>query len=90
MGTEHEVGNKQIKIDEQQMENSGKNCDKNRTRDGGCLGGSVVWRLPLVQGVILESWDRVPHWAPCMKPASLSACASDSLSLSLSVFLMNK
>ena len=41
------------------------------------------------QGVILESQDRVPHQAPCMKP---SACvsASLSLSLSLSVSLMNK
>ena len=41
----------------------------------GCLGGSAVEHLPLAQGVILESWDRVPHQAPCMEPASLSACA---------------
>ena len=27
----------------------------------GHLGGSVVERLPSAQGVILESWDRVPH-----------------------------
>ena len=33
----------------------------------GCLGGSVVKRLPLPQGVILESWDRVLHGAPCLK-----------------------
>ena len=29
-----------------------KNADS-----GGSLGGSVVWRLPLAQGAILESWD---------------------------------
>ena len=39
---------------------------------------------PLAQGVILESWDRVPHWAPRMEPASPSACVSTSLSLCLS------
>ena len=27
--------------------------------------------LPLAQGVILETWDRVPRWAPCVEPASL-------------------
>ena len=35
---------------------------------------------PSAQGLILETRDRVPHQAPCMKPASLSA----SLSLFLS------
>ena len=61
-------------------------------RKRGSLGGSVVQRLPLAQGVILESWDGVPHrapvphQAPCMEPASPSACVSDSASLSL----MNK
>ena len=53
----------------------------------GRLGGSVVERLPLAQGMILESRDRVPHWAPCMEPASLSTCVS---TFSLSVSLMNK
>ena len=42
----------------------------------GCLGGLVVERLPLVQGVIPESWDRVPNWAPCGEPASPSAYVS--------------
>ena len=28
---------------------------------------------PSAQGVILESWDRVPRRAPCMEPASTSA-----------------
>ena len=52
------------------------------------LGGSVVWRLPLAQGVILEHRDQVTHRAPGMEPASTSACVSASLSLSMS--LMNK
>ena len=60
--------------------------------DPGQLGGSAVERLPSAQGVIPESWDRIPHQAPCEEPVSPSACvsASLSLSLSLSVFLMNK
>ena len=37
----------------------------------------------LAQGVIPGSWDQVPHRAPCMEPASPSACVSASLSLSL-------
>ena len=47
------------------------------------MGGSEVWRLPSAQGMILESQDRVPYQAPCMEPASPSACVSASLSLSL-------
>ena len=46
----------------------------------GRLGGSVV--EPLAQGGILEPRDRVLHRAPCMEPASPSACVSASLSLS--------
>ena len=46
----------------------------------------MVEHLPLAQGVILESQDRVPHQAPSMEPASPSACVSLSFSLSL----MNK
>ena len=42
--------------------------------------------LPSAQGIILESWDRVPHQGPCMEPAPPSACVSASLSVSL----MNK
>ena len=49
----------------------------------GHLGGSAVEHLPSAQGVILESWDQVPHPAPCMEPASPSACVSASLSLIL-------
>ena len=42
--------------------------------------------LPSAQGMILETWDQGPRQAPCMEPASPSACVSVSLSLSL----MNK
>ena len=38
---------------------------------------------PAAQGVILETWDRVPHRAPCMEPASPSACDRSSCSVSL-------
>ena len=50
----------------------------------GSLGGSVVWHLPSAQGVTPGSRDRVPCWAPCMEPASPSACVSASPSLCLS------
>ena len=47
----------------------------------GRLGASVVEHLPLAQGMILEYQDQVPHRAPYMEPASLSAslslCVSD-------------
>ena len=39
--------------------------------------------LPLARGVIPESWDRVPHWASCRKPASPSLCLCLCLSLPL-------
>ena len=37
---------------------------------------------PSVQGVILETWDRVLHQAPCMEPASPSTCVSASVCVS--------
>ena len=46
--------------------------------------------LPLAQGLILETQDRVPRQAPYMEPASPSACASASLSLSLCLSQINK
>ena len=52
----------------------------------GCLGGSAVEPLPLAQAVIAEFWDQVSHRAPCVEPASPSACVFASLC----VFLMNK
>ena len=39
----------------------------------GHLGDSVVEHLPLTEVVIPGSWDRVPHQAPRMEPASPSA-----------------
>ena len=42
--------------------------------------------LSSVQGVILETRNRVPHGAPCMEPVSPSACVSASLSLSLCLY----
>ena len=47
----------------------------------GCLGGSAIERLSSAQGVILGSQDRVPRRAPCIEPASLSACVSVSVSV---------
>ena len=49
----------------------------------GCLGGSAVEHLPFAQGAILEFQDQVPHRTPCMEPASLSACVSAFLCVSL-------
>ena len=52
----------------------------------GCLGSSVVEHLPLAQGMILESWERVLHQVPHREPASPFAYVSASLSVSF----MNK
>ena len=49
----------------------------------GHLGGLVVKCLPLAQGVILETQERVPHRAPCMEPI-LPLPVSLPLSLCLS------
>ena len=50
----------------------------------GHLGGSEVEGLPLAQGVIPGSWDRVPHWAPHTEPASPTACVSASVCVCVS------
>ena len=51
------------------------------------LQGQSRWlsslALPSAQGLILETWDRVPCQATCMEPASPSACVSVSVSLSM-------
>ena len=52
----------------------------------GHLGGSVVERLPLAQGMILEPQDKVPHRAPARSLLFLLPV----LSLPLSLSLMNK
>ena len=44
------------------MENSLKGPREGKNR--GSLGGTVVWRLPLAQGMILETQDRIPRRAP--------------------------
>ena len=58
----------------------------------GSLGGTVVWRLPLAQGAILETRDRIPHRAPGAWSLLLSLPVSLPLSLSLSlcVTIINK
>ena len=56
------------------------NC-KSGFRQPGWLSGLVP---PSAQGVTLETWDQVPHQAPCTEPASPSACVSASLSLCVS------
>ena len=52
----------------------------------GSLGGAAVWRLPLAQGAILETRDRIPHWAPGAWSLLLPLPVSLRLSLSLSLF----
>ena len=41
---------------------------------------------PSAQDVILETWDRVPHRAPCMEPAFPSACVSASVSVCVCLY----
>ena len=56
----------------------------------GSLGGAAVWRLPLAQGVILETRDRIPRQPPGAWSLLLPLPVSLPLSLSLCVSLMNK
>ena len=60
----------------------------------GSLGGAAVWRLPLAQGMILETWDRIPCQAPgawsLLLPLLMSLPMSLPLSLSLCVTNINK
>ena len=67
------------------MERQGPSCVLKRLF-WGPLGGSVVERLPLAQGLILEFWDGVLHCDPFREPAFPSAYVSASLCVSL----MNK
>ena len=55
----------------------------------GLLGGSAVKRLLSARGVILESQDRVPHWALCVE-LLLPLLLPLPLSLPLTLSLMNK
>ena len=47
----------------------------------GSLGGGAVWCLPLAQGTILETRDRIPRWAPgawsLLLSLPLSLCVCD-------------
>ena len=52
----------------------------------GSLGGSALWCLPLAQGMILESRDRIPRQAPGAWSLLLPLPVSLPLSLSLSVY----
>ena len=54
----------------------------------GSLGGAAVWCLPLAQGAILETRDRIPRQAP--GAWSLLLPLPVSLPLSLSVTIINK
>ena len=55
----------------------------------GSLGGAAVWRLPLAQGAILETRDRIPHRAPGAWSLLLPLPMSLPLSLSLSLYVCN-
>ena len=55
----------------------------------GCLGGSVVERLSLAQGMILGAWDRVPYGDPC-SVGSLLLLLPISLPLSVCLSWINK
>ena len=59
-----------------------------KTWPQGSLGGAAVWRLPLAQGAILETLDRIPHRAP--GAWSLLLPLPVSLPLSLSLFDYHK
>ena len=54
----HEYINKGAATVENSME--GPREVKNR----GYLGGAAIWPLHLAQGVIRETWDRIPRWDP--------------------------
>ena len=66
-----------------------KEKEKNEKR-GESLRGAAVWRLPLAQGAILETRDRVPRRAPGAWSLLLPLPVSLRLSLSLSVTIINK
>ena len=53
-------------------------------KNTGSLGGAAVWRLPLAQGAILETRDRIPRRAPGARSLLLPLPVSLPLSLSLS------
>ena len=54
-----------------------------KTPNSGSLGDAAVWRLPLAQGTILETRDRIPRRAPGAWSLLLPLPVSLPLSLSL-------
>ena len=54
-----------------------------KVTDWGSLGSAAVWRLPLAQGAILETRDRIPHRASGAWSLLLPLPMSLPLSLSL-------
>ena len=61
-----------------------------KKKNQGSLGGAAVWRLPLAQGAILETRDRIPRQAPGAWSLLLSLPVSLPLSLSHCVPIINK
>ena len=55
----------------------------------GSLGGAAVWRLPLAQGAILETRDRIRRRAPGAWSLLLPLPMSLPLSLSLSLMCVH-
>ena len=67
-----------------------KMVDRNHLKTptaAGSLGGAAVWRRPLAQGAILETWDQIPRR---VHGACFSLCLCLCLSLSLCVTIINK
>ena len=58
----------------------GQTCEIEIVKQGS-LGGAAVWRLPLAQGAIPETRDRIPHRAPSAWSLPVSLPLSLSLSL---------
>ena len=54
-----------------------------KSQNLGSLGGAAVWCLPLAQGAILETRDRIPRQAPSAWSLLLPLPMSLPLSLSL-------
>ena len=48
----------------EKQDRAGRSTFLFQTMSQGSLGGAAVWRLPLAQGVNLETEDRIPRRAP--------------------------
>ena len=65
-------------------------ASRSKSHHMGSLGGTAVWRLPLAQGAVLETRDRIPRRAPGAWSLLLPLLVSLSASLSLCVTIINK